>query len=286
MPRIAEYLTMFCIRVLSLLLFLVVLPPLALSHVGFDDEIDALTVRIEAEPGNAELYWLRGDVNRIYAHWDRALSDFESAQRLDVDLYKADLGIGRTYYDQGRYRKAITHLNRFLTREPGNIRGLQTRARARTQLGQYSQAATDYTLAIEQFQPPKKPTPVFYLERARAQAAVGSLDDAVEGLDAGLQVLGPIITLELYAVELQTESGYYDAALPRLDRIIKRSARKDAYLVKRSEILMQAGRSAEARQDLRSALAALDGLPGSRRNTRASKHMRVRIHDHLNELDR
>lgn len=279
---------MLSARCLPFFLLLFVISPLALSHAGFDDEIDELTERIGADPDNAELYWLRGDVNRIYEHWDRALSDFEVARRLDRKLYKTDLGIGRTYYDQGLYNEAISHLTRFLAREPGNIRGLQTRARARHQLGQYQQAVTDYTVAIEQFQPPKKPTPEFYLKRAQSQEASGGrhIDDAIEGLEEGLQVLGPIITMELYIVELQTKYGQYDAALQRMDRIIDRSARKDAYLLRRSDILKQAGRSDEARQDLYSALDALDKLPGSRRNTRAVENMRSRIYGDLETLDR
>ena len=279
---------MLFVRYLSFLLLIFAIPLQALSHVGFDDEIDEITERINAEPDNAELYWLRGDVNRIYQHWDRALADFEAARRIDPELYKTDLGIGRSYYDQARYREAITHLNRFLAREPGNIRGLLVRARAWHQLGQYQRAAGDYTVAIEQFQPPQKPTPVFYLERARALEAAGGryIDDAVQGLEEGLRVLGPIITLELYAVELQTKRGRYDAALQRMDRVIKRSARKEEYLVRRSEVLMQAGRSDEARQDLQSAQDALDKVPGSRRNTRAVKKIRTRIHRDLGALDK
>jgi tetratricopeptide (TPR) repeat protein len=279
---------MFFARSLPFLLLIFIIPRIALSHVGFDVEIDEITARINADPGNAELYWLRGDVNRIYEHWDRALADFKEAGRLDPDLNKTYLGIGRTYYDQAHYREATTYLDQFLANEPGNIRGLLTRARARHRLGQYLQAAADYTLAIEQFQPPQKPTPEFYLERARALEAAGEryIDDAVQGLEDGLQVLGPIITLELYIVELQAKHGHYDAALQRMDRIIDRSTRKEAYLVRRSEILMQAGRSDEARQGLLSAADALDKLPGSQRNTRAAKQMRSRINGDLDALDR
>lgn len=283
-----EYLAMLFIRNLPILILIFSIPLQVLSHAGFDDEIDELTKRIDADPGNAELYWLRGDVNRIYEHWGRALADFKQARRLDPYLFKTDLGIGRTYYDQAHYQEAITHLDRFLAQEPGNIRGLLIRARARHQLGQYWQSAGDYTVAIEQFHPPRKPTPVFYLERTRAleAAGAGGLDEAVQGLEEGLQRLGPIITLELYLVELQTKRGRHDAALQHMDRIIDRSVRKETYLVQRSEILMQAGRTYEAKQDLQSALDALDGLPGSRRNTRAVESMRARIAKDLETLDR
>lgn len=274
----------------NLLIILVFFPfsPPAFSHAGFHDEIEELTARINADPGNAESYWLRGNVNRVYEHWDQALADFREAGRLDPELHKVHLGIGRTYYDQALYREATTQLNRFLAHEPGNIRGLLTRARARHQLGQYRQAADDYTAAIAQFQPLRKPTPEFYLERARAQEAAGArgLDEAVQGLEEGLQRLGPIITLEMYLVELQARRGQHEAALQRMDRIIDRSARKDGYLVQRSEILRQAGRTDEAKQDLLSALDALDRLPGSRRNTRSVERMRARIVEDLDALDR
>ena len=267
----------------SFFLLFFILPMQASSHPGFDDEIDHITERINAEPANAELYWLRGDVNRIYKHWDRALADFQEVRRIDPEFYKSDLGIGRSYYDQSLYLDAITYLNRFLVREPCNIRGLLVRARAWHQLGRHQRAAGDYTLAIEQFKSPQKPTPVFYLERAKTLEAAGwaYVDDAVKGLDEGLKMLGPIITLELYAVDLETKRKNYDAALQRMDRIIKRSARKDVYLVSRSKILMLAGREDEARQDLQSAQDAIERLPSSRRESRAVKQIEAYIHQYM-----
>ncbi len=272
---------------LLILLILISMPLPVLSHPGFDDEIDGITQKIYDDPDNAELYWLRGDVNRIYRHWDRALADFQMAREIDPELYKSDLGIGRSYYDQGFYLEATTYLNQFLAQEPNNIRGLLIRARARHQLGQYLRAADDYTLAIKQFRSPQKPTPVFYLERARALESAGDsyVDDAIKGLEEGLQVLGPIITLDLYAVDLETKRRNYDAALQRMDRIIKRSARKEAYLVRRSKILMQAGRMGEARQDLHASKDAIEKLPRSRRSSGAIKQIRAEIQLGLGALD-
>jgi predicted Zn-dependent protease len=128
---------------------------------------------------------------------------------------------------------------------------------------------------------------MLYLERARALEAAGGLyvDEAIDGLEEGLQLLGPIITLELYAVELETKRKNYHAALQRMDRIIKRSVRKDAYLVKRSEILMQAGQPEKARQDLQSAQDAIERLPNSRRKSRAVMQIETRIHQEMDGQD-
>lgn len=272
----------------SFFLLFFILPMQASSHPGFDDEIDHITERIDAEPENAKLYWLRGDVNRIYRHWDRALADFQVARELDKHLYKSDLGIGRSYYDQALYLDAVTYLSRFLSHEPGNIRALLYRARAWKHLGRYQQAAADYTRAINQFQSPRKPTPVFYLERAQALEAAGSsyVDDAIAGLEEGMQLIGPIITLDLYAVELETKRRNYDAALQRMDRIINRSERKDLYLVKRSRILTRAGRPDKARRDLHVARDIIEKLPRSRRNSRAARQTRAEIELGLGALDK
>jgi len=54
--------------------------------------------------------------------------------------------------------------------------------------------------------------------RDRALAAEGGdhLDEALRGLDEGIKRLGPIVTLELYAIDLELAHKRYDSALESL----------------------------------------------------------------------
>src|SRR2546429_3108060 len=54
--------------------------------------------------------------------------------------------------------------------------------------------------------------------RDRALAAEGGdhLDEALRGLDEGIKRLGPIVTLEFYAIDLELAHKRYDSALESL----------------------------------------------------------------------
>lgn len=271
----------------SLLLAAAVFSSSALGHAGLHEEIEEITRLIQQDPENAQLYLHRGNVYRIHQDWDHALVDFHKALQLGADNASTDTGLGRTWFDQGSSKQALEYLNRALTRQPGNVRALVTRARANRATGKPLVAAADYTRAIRQFHSPRKPLPEYYLERARAYAEADDryLGKAVKGLDEGIGVLGNIQTLELYAVELETRRGNVDAALQRLDNILARSPRKESLLARRGDILLAANRNAEAKQDFLAAQAAIAALPPQRRHTRLIEALQAEISDRLTSLN-
>jgi hypothetical protein len=94
-----------------------------------------------------------------------------------------------------------------------------------------------------------------YIERAAAQAGAGGagLEDAIRGLDTGIARLGPVVTLELAAADMEVLLGRYDAALSRIDRVAAQSGRKEPWLARTGAILEKAGRSEEALATYRTA---------------------------------
>ena len=121
--------------------------------------------------------------------------------------------------------------------------------------------------------------PPIYLERARAlaKAEAENLRDAVRGLDEGLARLGPVVTLQLLALDLELQMPDYPAALSRLDAITLHATRKEMWLARRGDVLQQAGREADAKVAWEAALAALAQLPPQRRDTRAMKALESRV---------
>jgi tetratricopeptide (TPR) repeat protein len=249
------------------------------AHVGISEEIREITSRIQENPDSPELYLQRGDVYRISGHWTEAIADFNKVQLLSAGNAAADIGMGRTFLDQGEYKKAKHYLDRALEKEPDNVRALVSRARTLRFLGQPLAAAADYSRAINVFQEPDKPLPEYYFEQAQAYAAAGreSIGMALQTLDAGIDRLGALRVLEDYAIALERQRKNYNAALVRLDRVIDRSARKAALLLKRGEILLEAGRPKEAKEDFATARAEIDSLPSQRRHTRKMKKLRTDI---------
>ena len=101
----------------------------------------------------------------------------------------------------------------------------------------------------------------------------------MDGLDEGLERLSGPVTLQIYAIDLELTRGHHDAALVRVDRIAATSPRKESWLVRRGEILEQAGRPVEARKAYDDALLAIDGLPASRRWNRAVERLQLQAEE-------
>ena len=134
------------------------------------------------------------------------------------------------------------------------------RARALIQMRQPVAAIADYDVAIAQSAPP---SPDLYHERAKAIADLGPKRtlDALASLDEGITRLGPIVSLQMHAIDLELASRRFDQAIARLETISSRSSRKEHYLLQKGEILQKAGRPADAKAAWREALTHIDALP-------------------------
>jgi len=266
----------------SLAIYLTLSVPAA-GHEGLHEQIAALTTWIEQDPTNAELYLQRGNLHRLHRNFGLALTDYDRAAQLQTSLAAVDLFRGLTFLDAGAPHLAKLALDRFLATQPDHAEARVARARALMRLGSHLAAAADLTHAINQS---PKPKPEYYLERARALAAHGEerIDEALHGLDEGMKTLGPIITLQLYAIELELQKKRPEAALARLGQITAQAARKESWLARRGEILEQAGRHADAREAYAAALAAMETLPASRRKTKMMSELDRRLHAGLERL--
>ena len=259
------------------------LPSPVAGHGDLHERIAALTKQIEQCPTNADLYLQRGELHRLHRDWDAALADYERAAQRDPGLAAIDLHRGRMLLEAGRAQSARAALDRFLARHPDHAEARVARARVLVRLGHRAAAAEDFTRAIAQLPRPK---PEYYLERARALAADGDerLDEALRGLDEGLEKLDQPVALQLFAIDLDLKKRRYDAALARLEKISAQAARRETWLARRGEILEQAGRPAEARKAFRAGLAATESLPPHRRNVKAVVELEKRLRTGLERL--
>jgi len=254
---------------------------LAAAHGDIHERIAALTKRIAQEPANADLYLKRGELYHAHREWDAALADYARAQELNPRLTDIDLYRGLTYLAAGRLRPAQSALDRFLATRPSHVSALIARARVRVRLGDGLTAADDFSRAIA-----VQAQPELYLERARALVGAGNqhVTVALAGLDEGIARLGPLVTLQLYAIDLEMRQRRYDAALARIETLAAQSPRKETWLARKGEILEQAGRRSDARAAYTAALAALNGVPEARRSTRATVELDARVRGALHRL--
>ncbi len=251
----------------AILIVLALLPAavVASAHPELDDQIAAVTRRLEHSPGDCPSYLRRGELHRIHQEWDEALADFDRAAQCDRHLTVVDLLRGRTLFEAGRLDAAKASLDRFVATEPNAADGLVARARVLVAQGETTRAVEDYDRAVAVA---ASLEPDICLERAGI-VAVTDPAAAVAGLEAAIKQLGPLVTLLLPALELELKLGRFDAALGQVDALAAQSPRKETWLARRGEILERAGREAEARAAYLEALRALESLPAARRDTPA-----------------
>ncbi|MGH8533350.1 MAG: tetratricopeptide repeat protein [Gammaproteobacteria bacterium] len=252
-----------------------------LAHGDTHERIESLTEQLNQEPSNAQLYLERGVLYREHRNWRAALEDFERAEQLEPERADIELSRGVTLLEAGKPELAKEALDNFLVSNPDHPEALMARARTQARLGNHVAAAADYTRVIA-----LRPTPDAYLERARALVAAGDdhLDEALQSLDEGVSVLGSVVTLDQFAIDLELKRSRYDGALARLDRLAAAADRPEAWLTQRGEILEKAGMIDEARQAFSQALAALENLPPYRRNNRATSALEARARSGLERL--
>lgn len=267
-------------RIAASLALLLVTATDADAHGELHEQIEALTAQIAQTPKNAELHLRRGELHRAHGDWPGAVADYDATARLGPELAVVDLARGRLFLAAGAHGDARKALNRFLEKEPKNVEALVTRARAHRLAGDARATVADFDMAIGTT---AQPEPEFYLERAQALALLGpeQLPLAIRGLDEGAARLGHPVTLTLLAIDLEVAAKRFDTALTRIDAIIAGATRKETWLMRRGEILEQAGQREEARLAFAAALAAIDMLPDHRRGTKSVSDLKTRLNAKL-----
>lgn len=254
--------------------------PRTWAHGDMHEQILNATKEVEKNPRDPELYLKRAELQRHHREWDAAQVDLVRAEALTNQWPILHLARARLFLDAEWFASAKVAADRFLIHEPNNAEACSIRARARVKLGERLAAVQDFTRAITNT---ARPAPELYIERAQALTAEGGehLAAALQGLEEGMAALGPLVTLQSLAIDVEVRQKRVDAALARIDRVMAQFPRKETWLTRRGEILLQAGRNKEAAVAFQSALTALDTLPAGRRNVPAmvelEKHIRTSL---------
>ncbi len=255
------------IQHLWLIIFL--LQPLSVyAHSDIHERVNALIEQIHNNPQDPSLLFKRAELNRQHQDWDAALADYDQVEKLDADFTALDFGRGRTLFEAGRAEEALVSLDRYLKHHPQHIRALLTRARANTALARYQSAIADYNMAISLA---KQPLPEYYLERAQSWVAAGDefYDKAIQGLDEGVALLGPVFTLQYAAIDLEIQKQRYSDALKRMNELPASIKNTPIWQLRRGDILQLAGRNQQAREAFDLALIQIHELPETRRKVKA-----------------
>lgn len=247
-----------------------------LAHGPVHEQIRILDAQLATSPADAPLLVRRAELYRLDGGLSNAVADLKAAARLQPELEALWWVRSRVRLDLGEMEGAVDDLTRLIGRQPGNAGAFAERGRAHEARQRFAEAAADYSEAIRLM---SSPDPDLYLARARAERrrGPGHLATALRGLDEGITRLGPLVTLQLEAVDLEVALGRTDEAVRRLRLLAGRSARKEVWLVREAEILQAAGHAEEAEKAWTDAYRACSALPPRLRQTRATKELESRI---------
>jgi tetratricopeptide (TPR) repeat protein len=228
-----------------------------------EDEVaevmEALNRQIAAHPRDGSLLLTRSHLYTTAKKFDLALADLDKAQRLgstnSLDRERAEVYLAAGWYETG-----LEFATRYVNQFPNEPDGYRTRARLRAKLARPAEAGADYAACIQRT---KAPSVELYLEHAAALTTEDGayLKEALAVLERGIAKLGHAFNLEVAAMEVELQQKNFDAALKRVDALIVRMPRKDTWLAKRGDILVQAGRFDQARKAYEEALDAIAKLP-------------------------
>ncbi len=235
-------------------------PQTAWAHGDLHLRILAITQQIKAATNNpARLYLERGELQREHGERKAASADYDRAAQLDPNLPGVDFCRAKLLADSDQLEAARAMFDQALQRSPADGECWVGRGRVLLKLGQRETAIADLQRGLELL---RQPRPDDVLELARTLTAKGQVAEALRSLDEGIKKLGPIVPLQGYAVDLELGQKNTDAALARIETILAHALRKESWFARRGDILLEAGRAAEARGSYEAALAAVNRLPG------------------------
>jgi tetratricopeptide (TPR) repeat protein len=269
-------------------LFLAIPSP-SVAHDDPENELVQLSERIASDPGSAALHLERAELNRARRDWAASLADLHAASRLDPSMAAVDLALARLMLDSGNLPAARDAADRFVDRSPGSVSGHLVRARVLLRSGAKLDAAASFSRAIDLDRSRRGGDasgiqPDDYLDRARALDDSGRTDEAVDGLDEGLVLLGDPVTLQLLAIELDEKRGDIDGALARVARMEASARRKEVWMARRGDLLATAGRTDDAARAYRETIVTISALPARARDNAATAELEASVRGKLSAL--
>jgi tetratricopeptide (TPR) repeat protein len=235
-------------------IFSVVFTAVLCAHPEIEQALTRINAELAATPQSAGLYLERGELYARHAEWVSAEANYLRAAELAPHHPGLARARGALELATGNPPEARKFLDAAVNADARDAEALVLRSRAHAALHNNANAVADLDRAIALL---AAPSPELFLERATLLSTV----DALRSLDAAIEQIGPVVSLQLRAIALEESLGRVDAAVARLDVIAAQSERKETWLKRRGDLLARAGREREARATYVSALAAIAALP-------------------------
>ncbi len=247
------------------------------AHGPVHEQLAAVNVRVTQAPNDTALLLQRAELYRVDQNFTAALADYARVGALPDPPTTLGYFRGRALFEAGRHGEALKDLNQFIAAYPTFADAHLIRAHVLEHAGKPAAAAADYERALATL---RSPEPDHYVQYARALVATGprGITRGLAVLDEGMRKLGPIISLNLIALDIEIAGRRFCQALTRIDRLADKSPRKENWYKRRADVLLLAGRKREAHDTYRKALQDFEKLPAATQQIPAMTALKADLH--------
>lgn len=250
-----------------------------MAHGPFHEEIQALTLALQAKPDEVPLLARRCDIQRAHALWAEAMADLVQLEKLSPMDPTNGLRRGVILLGQGKAEEALPHLGRWVQEHPDGQDERLAMAQACMGARQWSNAVREFSVVLAL---PSESRVQLFLDRAQCQQQAGDpVTHILKGLDDGIARIGPSPQLLRQAAEVELGRGAVEAAVGRIGVLADRSARKERWLFEQGELFRRGGRLEDARRCYSNAVVALDALPPKFQRSLLSVELRRELEGRL-----
>ena len=220
-----------------------------LGHEGHAERLAAIESGLHADPDDADLLLERAGIREEERSFDLALADITAAARSEPGKTDYPLLRGRVRLAAGQPREALAEVEASLLRKPQNPEARLWRGRCRRELGDAAGAQADFDFACRDL---SELTPELVIEKARLALLPGGAgaSAAAAALDADLKRCPASAVLLAEKQKIETEAGFFAAALITVERRISLSRAPEALLLDKARLLIRLKRETEAQQTL------------------------------------
>lgn len=252
----------------------------ASGHGGYHDVVTAISAELHAQPGDTALRYKLAEAHASHDEWQDCLKEIKLIERLAPGVYPTGYLQGLALHIAGKDEEAKTALDEFLAVNPDHVDALATRGRVLMKLGFPQAAVADFQKVVKLT---KSPNSTLIADLALALRDSGNPVEASRAIDEGLKTAGDAPSLLLCALEIETTSAAWDAALSRIDALQKTAPCPEPWMAERAAILLKAGRADEARIAWTALRDQLLSLPNLERGSPQNQQLLQRSFQALGE---
>lgn len=227
--------------------------------------MEAISAELAKAP-DADLFLRRGELHRHNQDWAKADADFVAAAQLAPKRAAIAYLRARTFLDARQPEKARSLAERYRAAVPSDPEAWFVHGEALAALGEMRLALADYA---EGFRRAAEANADQVERWTRLLSALPQTDagEILAIVDHALVRLGPLPALVDYAIALEVTRQNYDGALTRIEQVRQKGRWPGTLLARRGDVLVKAGRRAEAIASYQAALDAIEKLSERNRTT-------------------